>query len=135
MQDGAAAVGRLLGERNEKVAFLLDEGLPISVGLVRAVETTAVASLRHGICLCLVISRTTSVFLSSCFVNLNNIPPSSGNLITRQVPLTSSDVALIGVAEKGYMNVEVSVTLDPAEAGHASRPPRGGEREEATCWQ
>lgn len=34
-QDGAFAVGRLLEKRKEKVAFLLDEGLPISHKLVR----------------------------------------------------------------------------------------------------
>lgn len=43
-----------------------------------------------------------------------------------QIPLLDQDVALVGTSEKGFLNVDLVVKLDPKKAGHSSRPPRSG---------
>ena len=67
---GAAAIAELLKSRGVKLDFVLDEGLPITVGIV---------------------------------------------------PGIGPDVALIGVAEKGYTTVQLTVET---QGGHSSTPPR-----------
>eukprot|EP00730_Choanoeca_flexa_P014604 TRINITY_DN6445_c0_g1_i3.p1 TRINITY_DN6445_c0_g1~~TRINITY_DN6445_c0_g1_i3.p1 ORF type:complete len:518 (+),score=129.73 TRINITY_DN6445_c0_g1_i3:116-1669(+) len=71
--DGAGMIGKYLSERGIEIEFLLDEGLPISDGLIAGVERP---------------------------------------------------VALIGVAEKGFLTLEMTAELPVDEAGHAARPPR-----------
>jgi len=44
-----------------------------------------------------------------------------GALVDRMIPGMTAPVALIGIAEKGYMTLELSVR---AEGGHSSMPPR-----------
>lgn len=67
---GAGAMARLLAERGVAPAFVLDEGLTVTEGIV---------------------------------------------------PGVSRPLALVGVAEKGYLSLELIVQ---AEGGHSSRPPR-----------
>jgi len=40
------------------------------------------------------------------------------------VPLLTRQVAVVGVAEKGVVNLEVSVSADPRKPAHSSTPPR-----------
>ncbi len=48
-----------------------------------------------------------------------------GSVIVHDIiPGIESPVALIGLAEKGYVTVELAVELDPAKCGHSSMPPR-----------
>lgn len=47
-----------------------------------------------------------------------------GGCIFTEFPGLTQPAALIGVAEKGLVNVQLSVEVSPTEAGHASMPPR-----------
>ncbi|EDQ90624.1 uncharacterized protein MONBRDRAFT_950, partial [Monosiga brevicollis MX1] len=71
--EGAAALGRLVAEEGHGIEFVMDEGLPISDGLI---------------------------------------------------PGIARPVALIGVAEKGFLTLEATVDLPDEEAGHSARPPQ-----------
>lgn len=68
--NGAAEISKILARRGVKPEFLLDEGMPITDGILKGV---------------------------------------------------SQPVALIGIAEKGYVNLELNVKSD---GGHSSSPPR-----------
>ncbi len=46
-----------------------------------------------------------------------------GGCIFTEFPGLNQPAALIGVAEKGILNVQLSVDVSPTEAGHASMPP------------
>ncbi len=46
-----------------------------------------------------------------------------GGCILTEFPGLNQPAALIGVAEKGVLNVQLSVEVSPTEAGHASMPP------------
>ncbi len=46
-----------------------------------------------------------------------------GGCIFTEFPGLNQPAALIGVAEKGMLNIELSVEVSPTEAGHASMPP------------
>lgn len=46
-----------------------------------------------------------------------------GGCIFTEFPNLNQPAALIGVAEKGMLNVQLSVDVSPTEAGHASMPP------------
>ena len=46
-----------------------------------------------------------------------------GGCIFTEFPGLNLPAALIGVAEKGMLNVQLSVEVSPTEAGHASMPP------------
>ncbi len=69
---GAAKIAELLEQRKVRLFFSMDEGMPITHGIVPGVERPA---------------------------------------------------ALIGLAEKGFLSLELAVELDPAECGHSSMPP------------
>ncbi len=69
---GAAKIAEILEQRKVRLYFTMDEGMPITHGIVPGVEQPA---------------------------------------------------ALIGLAEKGYLSLELAVELDPAECGHSSMPP------------
>ena len=47
-----------------------------------------------------------------------------GAVTTGVVPGLTRQVAVVGVAEKGVVNLEVSVSADPRKPAHASTPPR-----------
>ncbi|MCA9132925.1 MAG: M20/M25/M40 family metallo-hydrolase, partial [Planctomycetales bacterium] len=47
-----------------------------------------------------------------------------GGCIFTEFPGLDRPAALVGVAEKGYMTVKLSVDMEPSELGHASMPPR-----------
>jgi carboxypeptidase PM20D1 len=46
-----------------------------------------------------------------------------GGCIFTEFPGLNQPAALIGVAEKGMLNVQLSVDVSPTDAGHASMPP------------
>lgn len=49
-----------------------------------------------------------------------------GAVVVGAFPGVNEPVAVVGVAEKGYATLEISVSADPRSAGHASTPPRRG---------
>lgn len=49
-----------------------------------------------------------------------------GAVTTGIVPGLTKQVAVVGVAEKGLVTLEVAVSADPRKPGHASTPPRRG---------
>ncbi|PWD50677.1 acetylornithine deacetylase [Serinibacter arcticus] len=49
-----------------------------------------------------------------------------GAVATGAFPGLTRPLAVVGVAEKGVVNLEIVVESDPAHAGHASTPPRRG---------
>lgn len=59
--------------------------------------------------------------LKSRGVQLESVLDEGSAIISGMIPGISKDVALIGTAEKGYMSVRLTVTM---EGGHSSMPPR-----------
>ncbi|HSN42662.1 MAG TPA: peptidase dimerization domain-containing protein, partial [Propionibacteriaceae bacterium] len=49
-----------------------------------------------------------------------------GAVTTRLVPGLTRQVAVVGVAEKGVTNLEITVSADPRTPAHGSTPPRRG---------
>ena len=62
----------------------------------------------------------TAALLTSRGVHLDYVLDEGGAIATRLVPGIASPVALVGIAEKGYLSLELTVE---AEGGHSSMPP------------
>ena len=64
-------------------------------------------------------SKTIAQYLKKEKIEAEFVLDEGGNIVQKLIPGIEKDVALIGIAEKGYVSLELSVSL---EGGHSSMP-------------
>ncbi|MEM8617737.1 MAG: M20 family peptidase, partial [Pseudomonadota bacterium] len=100
------------------------------VALLEAMETLAVSGFQPQRTVILMLGHDEEVAGSGAATGVETLRKrglvpvmalDEGFVVVRDNPLTGGTVAFIGVAEKGYMTLRLTVT---AEGGHSSMPPR-----------
>ncbi|WP_454296407.1 M20/M25/M40 family metallo-hydrolase [Salana multivorans] len=76
---------------------------------------------RDGIC-----AQRAAALLAERGVQPALVLDEGGAVALGAFPGVAEPVAVVGIAEKGLVTLEVSVSADPRSAGHASTPPRRG---------